>query len=128
MSSSRDSGRSLQKHLGYQLEAPGHETLCLVGDTSWRDEVDQTLKQFGPEVVVINAGYATMNDFDGSIIMGKEDVLRAANAAPNARIVATHMDAINHMAQTRGELRQFVQKNGVADRVEVPEDGDTVRF
>lgn len=114
--------------MGVVFEAPGHKTLYLVGDTIWRDEVDQTLEQYAPEVIVINAGYATMSDYDGSIIMGKEDVLRAAKAKPDATIVATHMDAINHMAQTRVELREFVQKNGVADRVEVPEDGESVKF
>lgn len=114
--------------MGVVFEAPGHKTLYLVGDTIWRDEVDQALEQYAPEIIVINAGYATMSDYDGSIIMGKEDVLRAAKAKPDATIVATHMDAINHMAQTRVELREFVQKNGVADRVEVPEDGETVKF
>lgn len=114
--------------MGVVFQAPGHKTLYLVGDTIWRDEVDQALEQYDPEVIVINAGYATMSDYDGSIIMGKEDVLRAAKAKPDATIVATHMDAINHMAQTRVELREFVQKNGVADRVEVPEDGESVKF
>jgi len=114
--------------MGVVFEAPGHKTLYLVGDTIWRDEVDQALEQYAPEVIVINAGYATMSDYYGSIIMGKEDVLRAAKAKPDATIVATHMDAINHMAQTRVELREFVQKNGVADRVEVPEDGESMKF
>ncbi len=114
--------------MGVVFEAPGHKTLYLVGDTIWRDEVDQALEQYNPEVIVINAGYATMSDYDGSIIMGKEDVVRAAKAAPDATIVATHMDAINHMAQTRVELREFVRTNGVAARVEVPEDGESVTF
>lgn len=114
--------------MGVVFQAPGHKTLYLVGDTIWRDEVDQALEHYNPEVIVINAGYATMSDYDGSIIMGKEDVLRAAKAAPDATIVATHMDAINHMAQTRNELREFVRKNGIVDRVEVPEDGESVRF
>src|SRR3546814_16315624 len=69
-----------------------------------------------------------LNDYYGSIIMGKEDVLRAAQAAPNATIVATHMDAINHMAQTRKELREYAQEKGIQARVEVPEDGVTVNF
>lgn len=114
--------------MGVVFEAPGHKTLYLVGDTIWRNEVDQALTQYAPEVIVINAGYATMSDYDGSIIMGKEDVVRAAKAMPDATIVATHMDAINHMAQTRVELREFAQQNGVADRVEVPEDGESVKF
>ena len=114
--------------MGVVFQAPDHKTLYLVGDTVWRDEVDQALAQYEPQVIVLNAGYAMLSDFDGSIIMGKEDVLRAAQTAPNAQIVATHMDAINHMAQTRQELREYVQEKNIQDRVEIPEDGATVEF
>jgi L-ascorbate metabolism protein UlaG (beta-lactamase superfamily) len=114
--------------MGVVFEAPGHKTLYLVGDTVWRDEVDQALAQYDPQVIVINAGYAVLSDYEGAIIMGKEDVLRAAQAAPDATIVATHMDAINHMFQSRKELREFVQAKNIKDRVEIPEDGATVEF
>ena len=119
---------ALGEAMGVVFEAPGHKTLYLVGDTIWRDEVDQALAQYDPQIVVINAGYATMDDFKGAIIMGKDDVLRASQAAPDATIVATHMDAINHMFQSRKELRQYVQEKRIQDRVEIPEDGATINF
>lgn len=114
--------------MGVVFEAPGHKTLYLVGDTIWRNEVDQALTQYDPQIIVINAGYATMSDYDGAIIMGKEDVLRASQAAPDATIVATHMDAINHMFQSRKELREYVKEKSIEDRVQIPEDGATVEF
>jgi L-ascorbate metabolism protein UlaG (beta-lactamase superfamily) len=120
--------KALGPAMGVVFQAPGHKTLYLVGDTIWRDEVDQALAQYDPQVIVINAGYAMMSDFEDSIIMGKEDVLRASRVAPQATIVATHMDAINHMAQTRKELREYVQEKGIQDRVQIPEDGTTVQF
>lgn len=52
--------------------------------------------------------------------------LRAWHAAPKARIVATHMDAINHMGQTREELKAYVAEKGIKDRVDIPEDGATL--
>jgi L-ascorbate metabolism protein UlaG (beta-lactamase superfamily) len=120
---------ALGEAMGVVFEAPGHKTLYLVGDTIWRDEVDQTLAQYDPEIIVINAGYAVMSDYpDHSIIMGKEDVLRASRAAPDATIVATHMDAINHMFQSRKELREYVKEKSIGERVEIPEDGATVEF
>ncbi len=120
--------KALGPAMGVVFQAPGHKTMYLVGDTIWRNEVDQALAQYDPQVIVINAGYAMMSDFEDSIIMGKEDVLRASRAAPNATIVATHMDAINHMAQTRKELREYVQEKGIQERVQIPEDGATVQF
>lgn len=128
MYSSSAVAKSLGEAMGVVFEAPGHETLYLVGDTIWRDEVDQALARYTPGIIVINAGYAAMSDYDGSIIMGKEDVLRAARVAAEAKIVAIHMDAINHMFQSRKELREYVKEQGIQDRVEIPEDGALLEF
>ncbi len=128
MFASAEVAKALGPAMGVVFEAPGHKTLYLVGDTIWRDDVDQALAQYDPQIIVINAGYAVMNGYEGSIIMGKEDVLRASQAAPDASIVATHMDAINHMFQTRKELREYVQEKNIQDRVEIPEDGAIVEF
>jgi len=128
MFASPEAAKALGPAMGVVFEAPGRQTLYLVGDTIWRDEVDQALAQYNPQVIVINAGYAVMNGYEGSIIMGKEDVLRASQAAPEATIVATHMDAINHMFQNRKELREYVKEKSIQDRVEIPEDGATIEF
>ncbi|WP_174824665.1 MBL fold metallo-hydrolase [Pseudomonas sp. SST3] len=119
---------SLGEAMGVVFEAPGQMTTYLVGDTIWRDEVDQALTQYNPEIVVVNAGYALVTGYDGAIIMGKEDVVRAAQALPDARIVATHMDSINHMGQTRNELKAYVTEKGIQDRIDIPEDGAVVKF
>ncbi|MCQ4261803.1 hypothetical protein CXK91_12990 [Stutzerimonas stutzeri] len=118
----------LGEAMGVVFQVSGQKTMYLIGDTIWRDEVDQALAQYNPEVVVVNAGYALVTGYDGAIIMGKEDVARAAQALPNARIVATHMDAINHMGQSREELKAYVTEKGIQDRVDIPEDGAVVKF
>lgn len=128
MYASAEVAESLGEAMGVVFQAPGHKTLYLVGDTIWRDDVDQALEAYSPEIIVINAGYAKMSNYEDAIIMGKEDVLRATQVAPDVTIVATHMDAINHMALTREELREFVQEQRIEDRVEIPEDGVTVSF
>ncbi|MEG5263081.1 MBL fold metallo-hydrolase [Pseudomonas sp. JDS28PS106] len=118
----------LGQAMGVVFQAPGYKTLYLAGDTIWRKEVDQTIEKYRPEVIVLNAGMARLTDFDGAIIMGKEDVLRASQAAKNAQIVAVHMDAVNHMSLTREELRAYVKKEGINKRVEIPEDGASLEF
>lgn len=118
----------LGEAMGVVFQAPGHKTLYLAGDTIWRDEVDQALAQYQPEVIVLNAGYAQLSDYEGAIIMGKKDVLRAAKAAPDATIVATHLDAINHMALSREALKKYVDEQGISDRVQIPADGAALKF
>lgn len=120
--------KPLGEAMGVVFQAPGYKTLYLAGDTIWRKEVDQTIEKYHPEVIVLNAGKAMMTGYKGSIIMGEEDVLRASKAAKDAKIVAVHMDAINHMSLTREELRTYVKKQGIESRVDIPEDGASLEF
>ncbi|USX12446.1 MBL fold metallo-hydrolase [Oxalobacteraceae bacterium OTU3CAMAD1] len=118
----------LGEAMGIVFQAPGAKTVYVVGDTVWRSEVDRTLEKFKPDVIIINAGDARMVGYAGSIIMGKDDVLHAYQAMPNATIIATHMDAINHMTLSRKDLKEHVKQHGIQDRVRIPEDGEVLKF
>lgn len=120
--------KPLGEAMGVVFQAPGYKTLYLAGDTIWRKEVDQTIEKYHPEVIVLNAGKAKMTGFEGAIIMGEEDVLRAAQTAKDAKIVAVHMDAVNHMSLSREELRNYVKKQGIESRVDIPEDGASLEY
>uniref|UniRef100_A0A1I7YQ99 Isochorismatase domain-containing protein n=1 Tax=Steinernema glaseri TaxID=37863 RepID=A0A1I7YQ99_9BILA len=64
-----------------------------------------TFKGVKLNVVILNTGSALMSGFEQHpIIMGKQDTLQATKAAPNAAIVAVHMDSVNHMSLSRKEL------------------------
>ncbi|WP_324032599.1 MBL fold metallo-hydrolase [Aeromonas caviae] len=118
----------LGEAMGVVFQAKGYKTLYLAGDTIWRKEVDKAIEAYDPEVIVLNAGKAKLIGYEGAIIMGEEDVLRASQAAENAKIVAVHMDAVNHMSLTREELRAYVKKQGIESRVDIPEDGASLAF
>lgn len=120
--------KSLGEAMGVVFQAPGYKTLYLAGDTIWRKEVDQAIEKYHPEVIVLNAGKAKMTGYEGAIIMGEEDVLRAAQTAKDAKIVAVHMDAVNHMSLTREELRNYVKKQGIESRVDIPQDGASLEY
>lgn len=112
---------------GIIFQHPQEKTLYLVGDTIWRDEVEATMTAFKPDVVVLNAGFAHIVGF-GPIIMGAEDVLKTHFTLPDAQIVAVHMEAINHCLLSRAALREYARDNEIAERVHVPEDGETLTF
>ncbi|WP_285222426.1 MBL fold metallo-hydrolase [Halomonas sp. ISL-56] len=121
--------QSLGEVMGVVFEAPGQKTTYLVGDSVWRDEVEQALAHFNPEVIVLNTGAAEVTGFEGDpIIMGKEDTLRTHQAAPSATIIAVHMDAVNHMTLSRDELADYVQEEGLQEHVLIPADGELVSF
>ena len=114
--------------MGLVFEKPGQPTIYLAGDTVWNGQVQQTITQYHPEVIVLNTGDARVKGFDTGIIMGTEDTARVHALAPAARIVAVHMDAVNHMTVSRAELRRYVTEKAIQDSVLIPEDGQTLTF
>ncbi|KAF8929702.1 hypothetical protein BGZ47_000921 [Haplosporangium gracile] len=123
-----DLAKSLGKVMGIVFQAPGSKTVYVAGDTVWDSEVDETLVKFNPDVIILNTGDARLTGFNDSIIMSKDDTLHAHRAAPNATIIAVHMDAINHTVLSREELREYVQQKGIQDRVLIPADGEILRL
>lgn len=114
--------------MGFVFQKPGLKTVYVAGDTVWESVVRTTLNSFKPDVVVLNTGDARINGFNTGIIMGKEDTLRVHQLAPNATIVAVHMDAVNHMTVSRNDLQDYVIENGIEKNVLIPQDGEVINF
>lgn len=122
-------GAALGTVSGIVFERQGHETVYVAGDTIWRPEVEAAVQQYRPDVIVLNTGFAVIPGIDGAIIMGKEDLERARQIAPDAVVVGVHMDAVNHAGQSRRELRDFMaEKKMDPARTRVPADGESYRF
>ena len=112
---------------GLVFTHPAEKRLYIAGDTVWVKPYVRNLQRFRPEVVVMNTGNAT-NDRYGPIIMGKEDTLRTLTIVPEATLVASHMEAINHCLLTRAELRAYAEEQGISDQVLIPANGETMTF
>lgn len=112
---------------GCVLQHPQEKTLYIIADSVWYQGVQQELDKYQPEVVIINGGD---NQFVGSgqVIMGKEDVKRVYDYAPQAQIVVSHMEGVNHNTLTRKELNAFLNEHQLTHRVAVPNDGDTLEY
>lgn len=113
--------------MGVVMQAKDEPTVYLAGDTIWNHEVEYALAQYQPDFIVLNAGYAKLPNFDGSPIMGKEDVAKAHSVAQKAKILTVHMDALPQTRVSGDEMRQFVEQNKL-DRVTVPKNGDVIKF
>ena len=57
------------------------------------------------------------------ITMTAADVISVCRAAPPAKVIAVHMEAINHCLLTRQELAAAVQQADVTAQVAIPSDG-----
>jgi L-ascorbate metabolism protein UlaG (beta-lactamase superfamily) len=110
---------------GFVLAGDGEPVLYVAGDTILCDEVRAALDAHDPDVTVVNAGAARFETGD-PITMGADDVIGVARHAPRTRVVAVHMEAVNHCALTRADLHQRVHAESLHRRVTVPEDGAEV--
>ena len=110
---------------GFVLRDAARRALYLAGDTVHYAGVEEVLDAHAPDVVVVNAGAARFRGGD-PIVMDAGDVVAVARRAPAARVVAVHLEAINHCVETRADLRRRIHAEGLADRVAVPEDGAAV--
>ena len=120
-------GEILGHVCGIVFKHPNEKTVYVAGDTVWYEGVEKTLNLHKPDVIVLNSGDAKVLP-DESIIMGKEDVFEVFKAAPEATIIASHMESVNHAMLSRKELREFLSEKGMTQRVLVPEDGESRVF
>ncbi|WP_336758156.1 MBL fold metallo-hydrolase [Paenibacillus sp. USHLN196] len=121
-------GKDLLKMMGQVcgvvFKHANEKTLYLAGDTVWYEVVKNEISSHTPEIIVLNAGNNSFHDW-GSLIMGKEDVYEVHKAAPNAKIISVHMEAVNHWTLSRKELKSFGEEKGFTSSLLVPEDGES---
>lgn len=120
-----ETAKKLAPVSGYVLQNAGEPTLYVAGDTIWCNEVAAAIRQFKPNVIVVNAGGARFLQGD-PITMTAHDVVQVCKHAPKAQVVAVHMEAINHCLLTRNELSHAAHRAGV--KVTIPDDGEVLKF
>ena len=112
---------------GVVFKHPSEKTLYVAGDTVWYEGVQEELDTHEPDIIVVNGGDNQFIEY-GSLIMGKEDIYEVHKAAPNAKIISVHMEAVNHWALSREELKNFSKEKGFSSHILVPEDGEPYTF
>jgi L-ascorbate metabolism protein UlaG (beta-lactamase superfamily) len=110
---------------GFVLQAEGEPTLYIAGDTIWCEDVRSVLEAYKPDTTIVNAGGARFLIGD-AITMDAEDVIALTRFALYTRVVAVHMDTINHCHITRDVLRSRLTAENLLDQVEIPQDGEWI--
>ena len=108
---------------GYVFEGSGEKCLYLAADTVYCSEVEQTIRKYHPEVIILNCCEATTPL--GRLIMNLSDVEKTCQAAPHAIVIASHLDSVNHALLTRKDIIVFAKEKNLS-RIRVPEDGECI--
>ena len=108
---------------GYVFDAPGEKCLYLAADTVYCSEVEQTIRKYHPEVIILNCCEATT--LLGRLIMNLSDVEKTCQAAPQAIVIGSHLDSVNHALLTRKDIIVFANEKKLSG-IRVPEDGECI--
>ena len=106
---------------------PGEPTVYWAGDTVLYPPVAETIWQVSPDIIITHSCGAR---WDGDlIVMDAEQTLAVSSLAPQAIVVATHMEALDHATITRQDLRQAADAADLdRSRLPIPADGETLHF
>ena len=119
-------GMLMRPGTGYFIELPDEQTMYISGDTVMTPTVNRVLSDLQPDISILNAGTATL-DFGKPVLMPIHEQLEFIRTAPG-KVIAVHLDAFNHCLTTREALRHTVEKEGLAGKVAIPEDGELMEF
>lgn len=118
--------RFMANGAGFFLQLPDEPSIYIAGDTVYTQDVERVLTEFRPDIAVMAAGSASL-DVGGSILMPLEELVTFVQKAPH-KVVANHLEALNHCPTTRLQLKQVLAQNGLIEKVSIPSDGETLTY
>jgi len=108
--------------IGFYVKLPNQESIYLSSDTIYTASVDKVLKNYKPDISVLACGMAQFDVFK-QLIMNEDDIIKFIKKSPG-KVIANHMESINHCPLTRNELREILINNNLLHNVLIPEDGE----
>ena len=113
---------------GFLLKAKNEPSVYWVGDSIWCDAVAAVIDEHQPEIIITHSCGAVWGD-NVLILMDAMQTINVCRAAPNAIVVATHMESVDHATVSRGDLRAFAEIEKInPHQLLIPKDGETIHF
>lgn len=113
---------------GFVLKAKNQPTVYVVGDAIWTEDVKKNIKKFKPDYIVVNSGGARIQGYENTpIIMDEAQTMALIGESGNAKVIAVHMDALDHCFTTRASLKKKAAEVKIGtDKLLIPEDGEVI--
>lgn len=112
--------------MGFYLELPNTPSIYISADTIYTTAVDNVLTVYQPEITVVAAGSAQFDLFK-PLLMRMDDIITFVKKSPN-KVIANHLEAVNHCPTTRSALRKELEKHQLSEKVYIPEDGEVLNI
>ncbi len=110
--------------MGFYIEIPNTPSIYISADTIYTEAVEKVLREMKPDFSVLASGSAQL-DIGQPLLMRVDDIIKFANKA-QGKVMANHLEALNHCPTTREGLKARLQKEGLEGKVFVPKDGECI--
>ena len=113
---------------GFIWQAVGEPTVYWAGDTIWYEPVADIIQKIQPDIIFTHSSGAKFGDSD-PIVMDAAQTVAVCLAAPQATVVAVHLESLDHGTVSRVDLRTLANENNIsAERLLIPADGEQLEF
>lgn len=114
----------LEDGVGYYIKFPMMKSLYIMGDSVLTDEIKQFIKEHQPDFIIAATGKAQF-DFGSPLLMDEKEIIELARLT-DGKIIANHMDALDHCRIGRSNLRQIIKDANLEEKFIILEDGETL--
>ncbi|MBN1183524.1 MAG: MBL fold metallo-hydrolase [Bacteroidales bacterium] len=108
--------------MGFYIKLPNQKSVYISADTIYTNAVDKVLKEYKPEISIVACGTAQLDLFK-PLLMKMDDILKFVKNSPE-KVIANHLEAINHCPTTRIQLKKELEVNNLIEKVKIPIDGE----
>ncbi|MEP7455531.1 MBL fold metallo-hydrolase [Phyllobacterium sp. SB3] len=114
--------------IGLSIEVDNEPSIYWAGDTVLYPPVVETISGTKPDIIITHSCGAKWDDT--LIVMDAGQTVEVCRIADEkARIIATHMEALDHATVSRGNLRAFADSNNITtQKLIIPADGEILHL
>ena len=109
---------------GYFLQLPNEPSVYLMGDTVLTDAIRTFIRAKQPDFIVAPTAKAQF-DLGAPILLDEAEIIELALIS-TGKIIANHMDALDHCRIKRSDLIDLIDKENLSAKFLIPDDGETV--
>jgi L-ascorbate metabolism protein UlaG (beta-lactamase superfamily) len=112
---------------GFVITASDEPTVFWIGDSLLTDSIRNEIKRLQPDVLITHSSGAVWGKERVLILTDAAQTVEICQLAPQSKVVAVHMEALDHATVSRADLREYATAHDVSiDRLLIPADGETI--
>ncbi|OHD07948.1 MAG: hypothetical protein A2086_01480 [Spirochaetes bacterium GWD1_27_9] len=101
----------------------GTESIFITGDAIWDQLLINSLAEIKPNLIIANSGSAKFL-WGKTITLTANSLKKIKQLLPNAKIIAVHINTINHCLLSKDELKEFITKENLD--ISIPNEGESL--